>query len=185
MRSTSTGSTGTSRLVPQLVLLQDWGQRTSRSSCGSGGRNDHKFHNDQRQHGKLGFSNRRPLVAKGRGEADGSAVDMNYFLGFNVVSGAYTLAADFEEGAGQTQPGRNHALISSTTILDNTWYHAAATYDSATGTLALYLNGALEYVPCRRFGRAPQFNSTQHASGCQALPSTQVELLKASSKAIP
>src|SRR5688500_4588192 len=49
-----------------------------------------------------------PLVTKGRGEADGSNVDLNYFLG---IQGG-KLAADFEEGLGGPGPlGQNHAVI--------------------------------------------------------------------------
>ena len=96
---------------------------------------------------------------------------MNYFLGFNVVSGVYTLAADFEEGAGQLQPGQNHALISPTTINDNTWYHAAATYDSSSGFFAIYLNGVLNTSVTLGPGRAPRFDSTQYASIATAMTS--------------
>ena len=41
-----------------------------------------------------------PLVTKGRGESDGSTLDMNYFLGIDSASNV--LVADFEEGAGGT-----------------------------------------------------------------------------------
>ena len=47
-----------------------------------------------------------PLIAKGRGEADGDTRDMNYFLGLRASDGR--LVADYEEGTGQTQPGLNH-----------------------------------------------------------------------------
>ena len=43
------------------------------------------------------------LVTKGRAEAEGSNVDMNYFLGIRASDGV--LVADFEEGAGQPTPG--------------------------------------------------------------------------------
>ena len=80
-----------------------------------------------------------PLIAKGRGEADGSTVDANYFLG---IDGASHLCADYEEGAGQASPGQNHPVIGSTTITDNVWHHGAATFDGTTWRL--YLDGDLE-----------------------------------------
>ena len=47
--------------------------------------------------GNGGIANAIPLVTKGRAEAEGSNVDMNYFLGIDATSGK--LVADFEEGA--------------------------------------------------------------------------------------
>ena len=82
-----------------------------------------------------------PLVTKGRGEAEGSNVDMNYFLG--IDSKTRVLAADFED----TATGLNHPVLGTTTICDGLWYHAAATYDGTTWRL--YLNGVLD-DPARR-----------------------------------
>ena len=65
-----------------------------------------------------------PLLAKGRGEADGDTRDMNYFLGVRASDGL--LVADYEEGTGQTQPGLNHPIAGVTPIQLGTWYHAAA-----------------------------------------------------------
>ncbi len=77
-----------------------------------------------------------PLLTKGRGEAESSNVDMNYFLG--IDSGQRVLAADFED----TINGGNHPGSGRTAICDNIWYHAAATYDGTTWRL--FLNGELE-----------------------------------------
>jgi len=106
-----------------------------------------------------------PLLAKGRSESDGSTKDMNYFLGINTSG---KLVADFEEGAGQATPGLNHPVTGITTIVNNTWYHAAATYDGASWNL--YLNGNLEKTLA--VGRLPQSASIQHASIGSALNST-------------
>src|SRR5215216_64077 len=48
--------------------------------------------------GSGGIISAIPLVTKGRAEAEGSNVDMNYFLGIDASSGR--LVADFEEGPG-------------------------------------------------------------------------------------
>lgn len=81
-----------------------------------------------------------PLVTKGTSEGDGSNIDCNYFMGINTSGNK--LCADFEEGAGGTSPGLNHPISGTTTIVNNVWYHAAATYDGTTWKL--YLNGILE-----------------------------------------
>ncbi|WP_317898967.1 LamG-like jellyroll fold domain-containing protein [Aurantibacillus circumpalustris] len=81
-----------------------------------------------------------PLVTKGRGEADGSTLDMNYFLGIRQSDS--TLVADFEEGSGGGSPGLNHPIIGITKLSRNVWYHVAVTYDNSTWKL--YLNGQLE-----------------------------------------
>ena len=107
-----------------------------------------------------------PLLAKGRGEADASNRDMNYFLGIRPSDNV--LVADFEEGANGTTPGLNHPVTGVTPISNNVWHHAAATYDGATWRL--YLNGALEgQLTVNRPVRA---NSIQHASLATALNSS-------------
>jgi hypothetical protein len=90
--------------------------------------------------GTGGVTSAIPLVTKGTSEGDGSNIDCNYFMGINTSGN--TLCADFEEGAGGTSPGLNHPISGTTAIVNNVWYHAAATYDGATWKL--YLNGTLE-----------------------------------------
>ena len=107
-----------------------------------------------------------PIVTKGRGEADASTVDMNYFLG---IQGG-TLAGDYEEGTGQASPGLNHRILGTTTLVDGTWYHAALTFDGTT--LRLYLNGVEESNVVVGSGRLPQWLSTQHAGLATAMTST-------------
>ncbi len=106
-----------------------------------------------------------PLIAKGRGEADGTTQDMNYFLGINASN---QLCADFEEITPSANPGLNHPIVGITTIADNIWYHASATYDGAVWKL--YLNGVLENTVAA--GVMPQSGSIQHASIGSALNST-------------
>ncbi len=105
-----------------------------------------------------------PLVTKGRGEDDGSRVDMNYFLGIDAATGV--LAADFED----KPAGGNHPLRGITPLRYNTWYHATVSYNGQI--LRLYLNGILEAeinvgVPARN-------DSLQHAALASALNSTGV-----------
>jgi hypothetical protein len=105
-----------------------------------------------------------PLVTKGRGEDDGSIVDMNYFLG--IRGSDNVLAADFED----TATGLNHPIVGLTSIANGTWYHAAATYDG--NKWQLFLNGILEGEAA--VGKTPRFDSIQHAGLATALNSTGV-----------
>ena len=102
-------------------------------------------------------------MTKGRGEADGSNLDMNYFLGINGTT--RVLVADFEDAA----TGLNHPVQGVTAICDNVWYHAAATYDGTTWRL--YLNGQLETtLVVGAF--TPRADSIQHAGLGTAMTST-------------
>ncbi|MEI2610278.1 MAG: LamG-like jellyroll fold domain-containing protein [Candidatus Promineifilaceae bacterium] len=118
--------------------------------------------------GTGGIANAIPLLTKGRGEAEASNVDMNYFLGIDGTTGF--LVADFEEGATGASPGLNHPVSGVTPILNNNWYHAAATYDGTTWRL--YLNGNLETSLV--VGQPPRADSIQHAALASALTSTGV-----------
>ena len=113
-----------------------------------------------------GLTSAVPLVTKGRGEADGSNVDINYFLG---IQGG-KLAADYEEGTGQLSPGRNHPLIAATTVTANEWHHAAVTFDGTS--MVIYLDGVVDGTLVVGPGRLPQWASIQHAALGTALRST-------------
>lgn len=102
-----------------------------------------------------------PLVTKGRGEADGGRVDMNYFLGIDGARGV--LVADFEDRAS----GANHPIFGVTVLRWQTWYHAAVTYNGSKWRL--YLNGVLEAE--LTVNQAPRNNSLQHAALATALDS--------------
>jgi cysteine-rich repeat protein len=107
-----------------------------------------------------------PLVAKGRGEADGNNRDMNWFLGIRASDGV--LVADFEEDASGPSPGLNHPIAGATPIASGVWYHAAASYDGTTWRL--YLNGVLDATST--IGRPVRSDSIQHAALGSALSST-------------
>src|SRR6266496_1330561 len=109
-----------------------------------------------------------PLLTKGRAEAEGSNVDMNYFLGIDASSGK--LVGDFEEGATGASPGLNHPVTGTTVVTSNAWHHAAATYDGTTWRL--YLDGSLEATLA--VGQPPRSDSIQHAALATAMTSTGV-----------
>ena len=115
--------------------------------------------------GSGGISSAIPLVTKGRGQADGSNLDMNYFLGISASSGR--LVADFEEGASGASPGLNHPITGTTVVTSNVWHHAAATYD---GTWRLYLDGVLDGTLA--VNQPPRADSIQQAALGSALTST-------------
>jgi hypothetical protein len=101
-----------------------------------------------------------PLLTKGVIQVDaGDNRDLNYFLGIQSVTNL--LVGDYEEGAGQLNPSRNHPIIGATPIQLNRWYHAAFTFDGTTERL--YLNGNLEATVTVGTGRLPRWDSIQHA----------------------
>jgi hypothetical protein len=114
--------------------------------------------------GTGGVTDAIPLVTKGRAEAEGSNVDMNYFLG--IQASTNKLAADFEDLA----TGANHPVIGTTTITSNVWHHAAATYNGTKWQL--FLDGGLEADVA--VNQTPRSDSIQHAGLGSALNSTGV-----------
>src|SRR5215213_8168788 len=119
--------------------------------------------------GSGGIASALPLVTKGRAEAEGSNVDMNYFLGIDASSGR--LVADFEEGPGGSGPlGLNHPISGQTAVTSNVWHHAAASYDGTSWKL--YLDGVLDAKLA--VGQPPRSDSIQHAALATALNSSGV-----------
>lgn len=91
-----------------------------------------------------------PIIAKGRGEHDGSNVDCNYAFGLY----GDVLAADFEDMAS----GANHPVIGRTAVGREEWHHVAVTYDGTTWRL--YVDGALDVE--KRVDATPRADSIQH-----------------------
>ncbi len=116
--------------------------------------------------GSGGIASAIPLVTKGRGESDTGNLNMNYFLGIDRDSNV--LVADFEEGVGGTTSGLNHPVSGVTVIQNNTWYHAAATYDGSKWQL--FLNGVLERELA--VNQPARSDSIQHAAIGSALNSS-------------
>jgi len=116
--------------------------------------------------GTQGLPSVYPLISKGRGEADGSNVDMNYFLGIDSATKA--LAVDFED----TATGMNWPFVGTREVTTNTWHHAAVTYDSVTAVYTLYLDGNI--AGTRDIGNNifPRADSIQHAGIATAMTST-------------
>lgn len=109
-----------------------------------------------------------PLIAKGRGEADGSNLDCNYFLGLDAAG---RLVADFEAApAPGLAAGQNHPVTGTRTANPDTWNHAAVSYDGATWQL--YLNGEPDTALALPAGATPRADSIQHFGLGTALNST-------------
>jgi hypothetical protein len=112
-----------------------------------------------------------PLVTKGRGESDGSNVDCDYFMGIDASG---HLIADFETypATGLTS-GQNYPVIgTNAAIQNNVWYHAAATFDVASHTWKLYLNGTQVGTSATAVGAKPRYDSIQHFGIGTAMTST-------------
>lgn len=120
--------------------------------------------------GTGGVTNAVPLLTKGRGEAEASTVDMNYFMGIRITDSV--LVADYEEGTGQTSPGLNHPVVGHTQLARNTWYHAAVTFNGTI--LRIFLNGVIEDSVIVGANRMPQSASIQHAGLATAMTSDSV-----------
>ena len=106
-----------------------------------------------------------PLSQKDEGNSDYSNLDLNYFLG---ISSTGYLAADFEDMTAVSPNPNNHAIIGTTALALNTWYHAAATLDGTT--FSLYLNGNLEASVAT--SATPRWDTLQHAALATGLTST-------------
>ncbi len=109
-----------------------------------------------------------PLITKGRGEADGTNVDCNYFLGIDADG---HLVADFEAApAPGITAGQNYPISGVRTVVPGAWNHAAVSYDGTTWRL--YLNGELDTTSTPPTGASPRADSIQHFGLGTAMTST-------------
>ena len=132
----------TAKLGLEQFTIETWFKRT-----GAGTAN---------QTGTGGIANLVPLLTHGAPENENSNVDANWILGINTAGNV--IAADFEANPG----GQNYPVSGSTPILNDVWYHAAATYDGTSWKL--YLNGNLETLSCPTTcspGATPRSDSIQ------------------------
>ncbi|MES2597746.1 MAG: Ig-like domain-containing protein [Verrucomicrobiota bacterium] len=120
-----------------------------------------------------GGVNGAPLFGKGRGESDGTNVDCNIFFGINAEG---RLVADFEaQPATGVAAGENFPITATHAPLTNSaWHHAAVTYDHATSTWKMYLDGTLAGSTTVTANARPRFDSIQHFAIGTALNSTGV-----------
>ena len=106
-----------------------------------------------------------PLLTKGRGESDGSSVDMNWGLFICDPDGTPRLCADFEDFSA----GQNYPVYASTGDIETgTWHTGVATYDGSSWTL--YLDGV--QVGSASPGTTPRHDSIQWAAIGTALTSS-------------
>jgi uncharacterized protein YjiK len=114
-----------------------------------------------------------PLFSRGRGESDNSNLDCNYLFG--ITTGGL-LAADFETyPATGLSAGQNYPITGTNTpITSGVWHHAAVTYDGATATWTLYLNGTQVGSTVAAVGALPRYDSIQHFGIATAMNSTGV-----------
>ena len=116
--------------------------------------------------GTGGITNAIPLISKGRADAETPAdLNMDYFLGIDASTGR--LVADFED----TINGGNHPVTGVTAVTSNVWHHAAAVYDTSTGTWRLYLDGVLDRTLVVGDTFIPEATSVEHAAIGSALTS--------------
>lgn len=90
--------------------------------------------------GSGGISGVVPIITKGRAESENAAVDINYFLGYNLST--MRMVADFEDDASSA----NHPVTSTGAggVLPMcTWTHVAVSYNTNTDTWKMYVNGVL------------------------------------------
>lgn len=88
--------------------------------------------------GTGGLSDVVPIISKGRAENESAAIDVNYFIGYRRSD--MKLVADFEDNANSA----NHPVISNASLSFCTWTHIAVSYNTATDTWKLYINGSLD-----------------------------------------
>lgn len=110
-------------------------------------------HGSTTETGTGGVSDVVPIISKGRAENESATIDVNYFIGYRRSD--MKLVADFEDNA----TSGNHPVISNAALSICTWTHIAASYNTATDTWKLYVNGTLDKTLILGGNYTPQFLS--------------------------
>lgn len=95
-------------------------------------------HGSSTETGTAGLTDVIPIISKGRAENESAAIDVNYFVGYRRSD--MKLVADFEDNA----TSLNHPVVSNASLAFCTWTHIAVSYNTATDTWKLYINGTLD-----------------------------------------
>lgn len=98
-----------------------------------------------------------PIVTKGRSQDDIAEVDINYFIGYRLSDNK--LIADFEDDASSA----GHPVISNASLPACTWVHVAVSYNTATDTWKMYINGVLDRTLALGGNFTPRAASNIHA----------------------
>jgi hypothetical protein len=114
-------------------------------------------HGSSTETGTGGVTDVIPIISKGRAENESAAIDVNYFIGYRRSD--MKLVADFEDNASSL----NHPVVSNTSLSFCTWTHIAVSYNTATDTWKLYINGALDKTLALGGNYTPQFLSDINA----------------------
>lgn len=108
-----------------------------------------------------------PVISKGSSEGDSpSNINANYLL---AITSDNKLAAEFED---KETPGANYKIIGVNILVNNTWNHVAVTFDKATKTWNLYINGALDKTETISGTHTPESTCLGHAGLATRLTST-------------
>ena len=75
------------------------------------------------------------IISKGNDESGVIGGGLNYFLGYRPSD--MKLVADFQDNSTVS----NHPVVSNGTLTNCNWMHVAATYNAASSTWKLYING--------------------------------------------
>ena len=116
--------------------------------------------------GTGGITDVIPLISKGRAQADGSNLDMNYIFGIEASTGL--LAADFEDSA----TGANHPVKGQTSLM------SAQRHGITRPLRTTEPSGACISTACSKVAETenvtPRADSIQHAALATAMTSTGV-----------
>ncbi len=109
-----------------------------------------------------------PIISKGNDESGVIGGGLNYFLGYRPSD--MKLVADFQDNSTVS----NHPVVSNGTLANCNWMHVAATYNAASSTWKLYINGTRDATVLLPGSFTPNFFSNDPASIGTTLNSTRI-----------